>query len=409
MTKSLNAKEIKYILNYIIDNNNNLISQNKKPTAVEIIGESGLGKTSIISQICKERDMGFVKLNLSQTDELGDIIGFPIKEFYIQNITSNSFDYLWVSENLLNHYLALNYIIVDSVEPRMGYAPPKWVPKDANPNGGILLLDDFTRAQQSFMQAIMELIDNGTYLSWSLPKNWHIILTSNPDNGEYTVTSLDNAQKTRYVSFELEFDKNCWAEWAENEGIRGQCIDFLLMYPEILTKSEGVQKINPRSLVTFFNTISGLKNFSDTNSLYTIMLIAKGCFTTEDNVVGNLFTMFVNNNLDKLIQPEDLLFKDWKDASKLLKECIFVNKVYRTDIAATVTTRFINFISMYLNNNPDADSKVVNQRIIDIVNNEEDLLTKDLVFQLVKELVSKYPTRTNQLLMNAKIMSNIMG
>ncbi len=72
MTKSLNAKEIKYILNYIIDNNNNLISQNKKPTAVEIIGESGLGKTSITPQICKERDMDFVKLNLSQTDELGD-------------------------------------------------------------------------------------------------------------------------------------------------------------------------------------------------------------------------------------------------------------------------------------------------------------------------------------------------
>jgi MoxR-like ATPase len=72
-----------------------------------------------------------------------------------------------------------------------------------------------------FTQAAMELIDKQTYLSWKLPKGWTIILTSNPDNGNYFVTSLDNAQKTRFISIDIKFDVDCWAEWAEKEKIDG--------------------------------------------------------------------------------------------------------------------------------------------------------------------------------------------
>lgn len=45
-------------------------------------------------------------------------------------------------------------------------------------------------------QAVMELIYKQEYISWKLPPNTHIVLTSNPDNGEYNVTSTDEAQKT---------------------------------------------------------------------------------------------------------------------------------------------------------------------------------------------------------------------
>ena len=127
-----------------------------------------------------------------------------------------------------------------------------------------------------FIQATMELIDRGEYISWSLPPNCTIILTSNPDNGDYNVNSMDNAQKTRYISFELGFDKDVWARWAEKEGIDGRFINFVLSYPEIMKKEGGVQKVNPRSLVTFANTISGFKDWSDTNTLGLILNIAQG-------------------------------------------------------------------------------------------------------------------------------------
>ena len=54
------------------------------------------------------------------------------------------------------------------------------------------------------MQATMEILDRQEYVSWKLPKNWHILLTTNPDNGDYNVTSLDVAQKTRFISVELK-------------------------------------------------------------------------------------------------------------------------------------------------------------------------------------------------------------
>lgn len=406
--ENLNINELKNIVSYIIDNNNTLRNEGKKTTAIEVIGESGIGKTSSIIQIAKERGMDVVKLNMTQIEELGDLIGFPLKEFHI---CSERGDCIWVAEDLLENYIKLGYTIVEKADVRMSYAPPSWLPKSENPNGGILLLDDFNRADQRFIQATMELIDRGEYISWSLPENWTILLSSNPDGGDYNVSSLDNAQKTRYISFELGFDKDTWAEWAEKEKINGVCINFALQYPEIFKKEGSVQTVNPRSLVTFFNTISGLKDFDSADSLYKIMLIAKGCFTSKENVVGNLFTMFINNRLHQLIQPEDMLFDKWDTVSKKLDKCIYSgeNGSYRADIGATLTTRFINYIQNYFDTDKDADTTVVCNRILEIINNDKTLLAEDLVFNLIRNLVGKYPTRTNKLLMNPKVMQKIIG
>jgi len=108
------------------------------------------------------------------------------------------------------------------------------------------------------MQATMELIDRQEYISWKLPKNWHIILTTNPDNGDYNVTSLDIAQKTRFISVDIKFDAKVWSRWAEIANIDGRCINFLLMNPEVISKD-----VNPRSITTFFNAISSIPNFED--------------------------------------------------------------------------------------------------------------------------------------------------
>ena len=77
----LNVKEAKDFLKHIIDNNRYLQSQNKPPVAVEVVGDSGIGKTSTIVQLAKELDLNFVKLNLAQIEELGDLVGFPIRQF----------------------------------------------------------------------------------------------------------------------------------------------------------------------------------------------------------------------------------------------------------------------------------------------------------------------------------------
>lgn len=58
----------------------------------------------------------------------------------------------------------------------MSYATPSWLPREENPNGTIIILDDYTRANSLFMQATMELICTGKYSTWSLPNNTTIVL-----------------------------------------------------------------------------------------------------------------------------------------------------------------------------------------------------------------------------------------
>lgn len=72
------------------------------------------------------------------------------------------------------------------------------------------------------MQAIMEIINRQEYISWKFPKNTTLILTENPDNGTYNTSSMDEAQKSRYMRFDLKFDVNCWSRFAENTQIDGR-------------------------------------------------------------------------------------------------------------------------------------------------------------------------------------------
>jgi hypothetical protein len=57
----------------------------------------------------------------------------------------------------------------------MSYAVPAWVPQNPDQEF-VLVLDDFSRANPLFMQAIMSLVQFGEYISWKLPKKCHLVL-----------------------------------------------------------------------------------------------------------------------------------------------------------------------------------------------------------------------------------------
>lgn len=53
---SVNIKELKDIVNYIVDNNNKLREEGKKTTAIEIVGESGIGKLALLFRLLKKEE-----------------------------------------------------------------------------------------------------------------------------------------------------------------------------------------------------------------------------------------------------------------------------------------------------------------------------------------------------------------
>ncbi len=211
----------------------------------------------------------------------------------------------------------------------------------------------------------------------------------------------------RYISFDLNFDVEVWAEWAEREGIDGRCINFLLTNPELLKKEGNVQTINPRSLVTFFNTISGFKDFSKLSTAATIFNIAGACFTSKENVVGELFTQFINNKLDQLPNPDQLLTKKWDILEKELISVLYDNNMYRADIGSVITTRFLNYVSLFFEKKGSKTDKVCD-RIIEFIDSPTIILAEDLLFSLIKTLVASYPGRTNKFMQNAKISKKLL-
>jgi len=375
---SINPNELKEFLNHIITNNRHLQENGKGPVSVEVIGESGIGKTSSIVQLAEELDLNFVKLNLAQIEEIGDLVGFPIRQFEMSDGT----DTMFVDEHLVEDKRSEGFKATG--RNRMSYCPPEWIAnKD---NGGILLLDDWNRADSRFIQAVMELIDRQTYISWTLPKDWHIILTANPDNGDYLVNSIDNAQKTRFISVNLKFDMDCWAKWAENSQIDGRCINFMLMNPELINK-----EVNSRSAVMFFNSISSIKSFED--SLPLIQMIGEGSVGSE---FSSMFTMFINNKLDKIISPENVMKQDEKYVLDTLKSIIGKGDKYRADIAATISTRLVNFLDRFATDNKVEKTDI--DRIKALV--KSDIFTKDIVFNMVKGIYSANPKKYQAMLLD---------
>jgi len=353
----LKSTEVKDFLKHIISNNQDLQKEGKKTVAVEVIGEAGLGKTSSIQQLAKELQLDFVKLNLAQIEELGDLVGFPVKQFQMAKVTEDVIPEVnWVDEVAIASYEKEGYRLTG--KKRMSYAAPEWIADKTE--GGILLLDDWTRADQRFIQACMELIDRQEYISWKLPKNWHIVLSANPANGKYTVTEIDEAVQTRYISVELTFDVQEWAKWAEAEGIDGRCINFLLLNPEV-------------------NAISSIKDFE--NNLPLIQMIGEGCVGTE---VSGMFVSFINNRLDKLITPKEMMNAADDTLRVKLRELVGSTNLgtYRADIASVLCTRAINYSIGF------AEKNKIEKDYLDRIEMliMEDYFGADLNYHMVKSL-----------------------
>tara|TARA_R100000908_G_C3757008_1_gene151863 strand:- start:16339 stop:17604 length:1266 start_codon:yes stop_codon:yes gene_type:complete len=416
---NLNIDELKGFINHIITNNRFLQEENKLPVAIEVVGESGIGKTSTVMEIAKENNLDCVKLNLAQIEELGDLVGFPVRQFQMykeKKVPSKKIDDLnytaaqkaaasaqvatatitkkvgqWVDELAVEEYLKQGWKVTG--KNRMSYCAPNWI-ADVK-KGGMLILDDWNRADMRFVQAVMELVDRQTYISWSLPQDWHIVLTANPDNGDYMVNSIDSAQKTRFISANLKFDVEVWARWAEESGIDSRCINFLLLHPELVT-----QETNARSITSFFNSISSIEKFED--ELPLIQMIGEGSVGDE---FASMFTTFINNKLDKLVTPKDLLTHD--NEQYILGEltgCIGKDDAYRADIASTLATRLANFSVVYSKEN------TISQKITDRLETlcTKDYFTDDLKYLVVRTIFNGNKQKFNKLMMKPEIIKMTM-
>lgn len=391
MNTELLPSEVKSILNDIVNNNIRLAQNGRQPVAINIVGEAGISKTSIVKELAEESGLNFIRLNCAEI-EASDLVGYPLVEY---NVCKGS-ECLWISDKLIQDYILQGYHATG--QSRMGYAKPTWlVGKEDKPC--LLLLDDHSRALPMVLQAAMRITDEQEYISWALPKGSTVVLTTNPSGGDYMVTEEDEAMKTRYLTVNMKASVQDWAIWAEKVNLDPRFINFMLKHPEIIEGSSKdkdgneVKKSNLRQWTKFFDTIGYYPNLTD--AWDRVFLIGQNSLPVEHLM---MLHAFVEAKLDQLPMIEDLLSKDIDWTMDKLKATIGEGSNKRIDISSILSRRLMNFA---LVNSDKFNTKMVDNYTKML---ESNFLSQDLVLLSLKKIVSLKPFK--QMLMSSATLQN---
>lgn len=185
------GKRISDFISAMITNNDREVALGRVPVPLCIWGPHGLGKTSSVIAYAKKHGWDFASIAPAQFNEMGDFHGLPMQ-------------------------------VPDEVKGgvKTVFVPPEWVPrpafdKNGKPKKGILLVDDFNRADPMILKGLMQFMQDGGLFSWKLPQGWQIICTANPENGDYQVSNLDGAMLTRMNHVTMQWDRDSWNAWAD--------------------------------------------------------------------------------------------------------------------------------------------------------------------------------------------------
>ena len=206
-------------------------------TPLFIHGSPGIGKSYIVADIAKSKELELVDIRLSQLDPV-DLRGIPsIKEDQT----------VWM--------------------------PPVFFPKDPD-SEGILFLDELNSAPPSVQAAIYQLVLNRQIGEYILPEKWRIICAGNRVSDRGVVFRLPTPLANRMVHLNLQARFEDFKLFALKEKLHHFIIGFLGFRPDLLSSEPVVEDdanpafATPRSYHMLSNI---LKATEDIRSIYSII------------------------------------------------------------------------------------------------------------------------------------------
>jgi len=180
-------------------------------------GHRGLGKSSLVKQLCERNNWGFIDLRLSQC-EASDIRGLPDKQ-------GNRTVYLppndMPSADLTDEQIARElgeFPSTDGSQSEILENVRVWNEKAAliQPRfqKGILFLDEINRAADDVMQAVFQLVLDRKVGSYVLPVGWGIVCAGNFMEGYQVNGFSDPAFLNRFCHMVLSAGESTLDEWA---------------------------------------------------------------------------------------------------------------------------------------------------------------------------------------------------
>ncbi len=171
----------------------------KRKVPVFLWGPPGIGKSSIVSQIAKDRDIGFIDLRLSLLDPT-DLRGIPF---------------------------------FDSKDNSAVWAKASFLP-DGSVKEGILFLDELNTAAPMVQASAYQLILDRKIGEYTLPDGWAIVAAGNRESDRGVVFRMASPLANRFVHLDMEVDLEVWQTWAKTTEINATIIAFTSYRPDAL-------------------------------------------------------------------------------------------------------------------------------------------------------------------------------
>lgn len=165
-------------------------------------GDPGIGKSSIVRQFAKRRQLRLIDLRLSTIEAL-DLRGLP-------SIDRDKGETVWIK--------------------------PEFLPTDNSP--GILFLDEFTAVEERMQAACLELLLDRRIGKHQIGPNWWIVAAGNLASNGVIIYEMTTTTASRLVHLHITADVGDWLAWAETNRLHADVLGYLRAHPQQLTTTE---------------------------------------------------------------------------------------------------------------------------------------------------------------------------
>lgn len=258
--------------------------------APNLVGEPGIGKTSVVNQFAEENGYKIFRLNLGNQD-VGDLIG-------LADFTTNN----------------------NGEKTATKFMMPSWALElkefaENNPDKyAIVYLDEINRAsRRDVLQAIFPLILEKRLHTTQMPDNVRIIAAMNPGGDDDFVTELGEALLSRFCHIKVTSSLNSFVDYAKKVKIDSEIIGFLQDQPEMLTKKSEFSIPERKPDGRAWEMVNALKNTKIEANLFQEL-----CY----GIIGQITTIaFIKycNHADKPFSANDILERFTQDKQDKIK------------------------------------------------------------------------------------------
>lgn len=180
---------------------------------VNLISSPGVGKSSLIKQICEERELLLVDVRLSTIDPT-ELNGFP---------------HIWeIDGRKVASYIPMEMFPVIGTELPIN-------PKTGNPyKGWCLFLDEFNAGTMLVQAAAYKIVLDRMVGMYELDSRCVMATAGNLASDKAIVNRLSTATQSRLVHLAIRVCNDAWHKWAAKAQIDHRVIAFLKTMPDLL-------------------------------------------------------------------------------------------------------------------------------------------------------------------------------